>query len=100
LGHNLENIVFLELIRRNNKVYIGKADDTEIDFVSQNLKGETEYIQVAYSAKEESTLERELRPFSKIKDFNKRTLITTDVEPELDFNGIKKINVIDWLIGE
>jgi predicted AAA+ superfamily ATPase len=98
LGHNLENIVFLELLRRNNKVHIGKVNDFEIDFVAQNLKGEKEYIQVAYTAKEKSALERELNPFSLVKDFNKRTLITTDVEPELDFGGIKKINVIDWLL--
>jgi len=98
LGHSLENIVFLELLRRNNKVYIGKVCNSEIDFVAQNLNGETEYIQVAYTAKEKSTLERELNSFSLVKDFNKRTLITTDVEPELNFGGIKKVNVIDWLM--
>jgi len=89
----------LELLRRNNKVYIGKVYNSEIDFVVQNLNGETEYIQVAYTAKEKSTLERELNSFSLVKDFNKRTLITTDVEPELNFGGIKKVNVIDWLMG-
>jgi predicted AAA+ superfamily ATPase len=99
LGHNLENIVFLEFLRRKNKVYIGKANNLEIDFVAQSPKGETEYIQVAYTAKEKDTLERELKPFSMVKDFNKRTLITTDVEPELSFNGIRKINAIDWLLA-
>jgi predicted AAA+ superfamily ATPase len=99
LGHSLENIVFLELLRRSSKVHIGKVCNSEIDFVAQNLKGETEYIQVAYTAKEKSTLERELNPFSLVNDFNKRTLITTDVEPELDFGGIKKMNIIDWLLG-
>jgi predicted AAA+ superfamily ATPase len=98
LGHNLENIVFLELLRRKKKIYIGKADNTEIDFVATSLGGDTEYIQVAYTAREESTLTRELRPFEKIRDFNKRTLITMDVEPQIDFNGIKKVNVIDWLL--
>jgi predicted AAA+ superfamily ATPase len=97
-GHNLENIVFLELLRRGNRVNTGKADCAEIDFVIQNLKGETEYIQVAYTAREQSTLERELKPLQMIKDFNRRTLITADVEPESNFKGIRKVNVIDWLM--
>ena len=100
LGHNLENIVYLELIRRGNTVNIGKADNTEIDFVVRKSNGEREYIQVAWTAKEESTLQREMRPFELIKDFNKRILLTTDVEPVTTYNGIQKINVIDWLLNE
>jgi predicted AAA+ superfamily ATPase len=98
LGHNLENIVYLELLRRGKTVYIGKIDDCEIDFVAITPGGDTEYIQVAWTAREESTLQRELRPFEKIKDFNKRTLLTMDVEPVSSFKGIKKINVVDWLL--
>jgi len=98
LGHNLENIVFLELIRRGCRVNIGKADNTEIDFVVRNPKGDMEYIQVAWSTKDRPTFEREIRPFELVKDFNKRTLITSDVEPTTYFNGIQKINVIDWLL--
>ncbi|MDR3220115.1 MAG: ATP-binding protein, partial [Dysgonamonadaceae bacterium] len=96
LGHNLENIVYLELIRRGYRVNIGKADNTEIDFVIRNPKGDREYIQVAWTTKEESTFQREIRPFELIKDFNKRILLTTDVEPVTSYKGIRKINVIDW----
>ena len=99
LGHNLENIVYLELIRRGNEVYIGKANDTEVDFVVKTGQGDQEYYQVAWTTSEESTWEREIRPFEKIKDYNKRILLTMDVEPESSYKGIQKINVIDWLLG-
>ena len=98
-GHNLENIVFLELLRRNRRVYIGKADRTEVDFAVMNAKGDWEYYQVAWTAKEQSTFEREIRPFEQIKNFNKRILLTIDVEPETSYKGIQKINVIDWLLN-
>jgi predicted AAA+ superfamily ATPase len=97
-GHDLENIVFLELLRRGNRINIGKTDNTEVDFVAQTQQGAIEYIQVAWTAKEESTFEREMRPFEMIKDFNKRMLLTTDVEPVTTYKGIEKINVIDWLL--
>jgi predicted AAA+ superfamily ATPase len=98
LGHNLENIVYLELLRRGNQVNIGKANGTEIDFVVRKPNGEQEYIQVAWTTKETSTFEREIRPFELIKDFNRRILLTTDVEPVTTYKGIQKINVIDWLL--
>lgn len=98
LGHNLENVVFLELLRRGNQINIGKSDNTEIDFVISKPNGDREYIQVAWTAKEQSTFEREIRPFEMIKDFNRRILLTTDVEPISTFKGIQKINVIDWLL--
>jgi predicted AAA+ superfamily ATPase len=97
-GHNLENIVFLELLRRNRRVYIGKADRTEMDFAVMTNKGDWEYYQVAWSAREQSTFEREMRPFELVKDYNRRTLLTMDVEPETTYKGIQKINVIDWLL--
>ena len=100
LGHNLENIVFLELLRRGNQVNIGKAGDTEIDFVVRKPDGSRAYIQVAWTTKEQTTFEREIRPFELIKDFNRRILLTTDVEPETTYKGIQKINVIDWLLEE
>jgi predicted AAA+ superfamily ATPase len=100
LGHNLENIVYLELIRRGNTVNIGKADNTEIDFVVRNSNGDREYIQVAWTTKEETTFQREIRPFELIKDFNKRLLLTTGVEPVTTYKGIRKINVIDWLLED
>jgi predicted AAA+ superfamily ATPase len=100
LGHNLENTVFLELLRRGHQVNIGKADNTEIDFVVRKPGGDQEYIQVAWTAKEDSTFQREIRPFELIKDFNRRILLTTDVEPVTTYKGIQKINVIDWLLEE
>jgi predicted AAA+ superfamily ATPase len=97
-GHALENVVFLELLRRGNRVNIGKADNAEIDFVVQTPQGATEYIQVAWTAKEENTFLREMRPFELIKDFNKRILLTTDVEPVITYKGIQKLNIINWLL--
>lgn len=99
-GHDLENIVYLELLRRNNRVYIGKADRTEMDFVVQTKQGDTEYYQVAWSTWDESVWQREIRPFELIRDYNKRTLLTMDVEPESSYKGIRKMNVIDWLLKE
>ena len=99
-GHNLENIVFLELLRRGNTVNIGKADNTEIDFVVRNPKGDRTYIQVAWTANEPATFEREIRPFERVRDFNKRILLTADIEPDSTYKGIEKINVIDWLLND
>ena len=98
LGHHLENIVYLELLRRGNQINIGKADSKEIDFVVRKTNGEQEYIQVAWTAKEQTTFEREIVPFELIKDFNRRILLTTDIEPVTSYKGIQKINVIDWLL--
>jgi predicted AAA+ superfamily ATPase len=100
LGHNLENIVYLELLRRGNQINIGKVNNTEIDFIVRKPNGEQEYIQVAWTAKEQSAFEREIRPFELIKDFNRRILLTTDVEPVTIYKGIQKINVIDWLLEQ
>lgn len=98
LGHVLENIVFLELKRRSKKVWIGKVGEFEIDFVTENKMGEIEYYQVAYTVREESTLQRELRPFELMKDYHKRTLITADNDPITSYEGIEKINVLEWLL--
>jgi predicted AAA+ superfamily ATPase len=97
-GHLLENVVFLELQRRNSQIWIGKADNTEVDFVVRDKEGYTKYIQVAYSVKEPKTLERELAPFSKIPDFNERLLLTMDYETG-SHNGVKQLNAIDWLLN-
>ncbi len=96
-GHLLENVIFLELLRRNYQIWIGKTDNLEVDFVVRNKDGYTQYIQVAYTVKEKKTLERELAPFNKIPDFNERLLITTDYEIG-NHNGLKQINAIDWLL--
>jgi len=98
VGHLLENVIFLELQRRNEQVWIGKADNLEVDFVARGKDGFTKYIQVAVTVKEQKTLIRELAPFAEIPDFNERLLITMDYENG-SHNGVKQINVIDWLIN-
>lgn len=97
MGHILENIVYLELLRRGYKVYIGKLDELEIDFVAKNSE-DTMYYQVALTTREESTLQRELLPLKKINDNYPKYILTMDEDLEADYDGIKKINVIDWLL--
>ena len=97
-GHILENIVYLELLRRGYEVYIGKVNEGEVDFIAVNEKGE-EYYQVAYTVREEKTLERELSCLESIKDHNPKYLLTMDVTPYTSHNGIKQINVLNWLLG-
>ncbi len=96
-GHLLENIIFLELKRRNNQVWIGKTNNLEVDFVVRNNEGYTQYIQVAQTVQNATTLERELAPFESIADHHEKLLITMDYETGT-YNGIKKINALDWLI--
>ena len=97
MGHILENIVYLELLRRGYNVYIGKLEDLEIDFIAKNSK-ETIYYQVALTTREDSILARELTPLQKINDNYPKIILTMDDDLDADFNGIKKINVIDWLL--
>ncbi|MGN1334022.1 MAG: ATP-binding protein [Anaerovoracaceae bacterium] len=97
-GHILENVVYLELIRRGYDVYVGKVDEFEVDFVAENSKGTT-YFQVALSVRDEKTLERELRPLQAIKDHYPKVLLTMDDDPEVHYNGIRRINARDWLLG-
>jgi predicted AAA+ superfamily ATPase len=97
-GHNLENIVFLELLRRSDRLYIGKSNEKEVDFVQIDKNGYKNYFQVAWSAMEGKTLERELAPLSAIKDSNAKYLLTMDVFSGDSYNGIRKLNVIEWLM--
>lgn len=97
VGHILENIVYLELIRRGYKVYIGKAGEKEIDFVAENKEGFT-YFQVAYTTREKATLERELTPLQDINDHYPKYILTMDIDPIADYDGIKRVNVLDWLL--
>ncbi len=96
-GHLLENVVYLELLRRGNKIWIGKVDNKETDFVVTTPEGYTQYYQVAFSVNDPKTLERELAPFEQIKDHNERILITMDYQTG-SRNGIKQVNAIDWLL--
>ena len=97
-GHILENVVYLELIRRGYDVYVGKIDSFEVDFVAQNSKG-TWYYQVALSVRDEKTLERELRPLMAIRDHYPKVILTLDDDPEAQYDGIRRINARDWLLG-
>jgi len=99
MGHILENIVYLELLRRGYRVYTGKVDDLEIDFVAENENG-LEYYQVSLTVRDEKTLERELKSLQKTKDFYPKYLLTMDRDLEADYNGIRKINIIDWLLNK
>lgn len=98
MGHILENIVYLELLRRGYKVYVGKVDDLEVDFVAENRDG-LRYYQVALTVRDEKVLERELRSLQKTGDHYPKTLLTLDMDLETDYDGIKKINVVDWLLS-
>lgn len=98
-GRILENIVYLELLRRGYEIYVGKNDVSEVDFVAINEKGK-EYYQVSYTVKDEKTLERELKPIDSINDHNPKYLLTTDYTPYTSHNGIKQINVFDWLLDK
>lgn len=97
VGHILENIIYLELIRRGYSVYVGKIDDMEIDFVAQNSQGNT-YIQVAASVRDENTLKRELRSLQSVKDNYPKMILTLDDDPEADYDGILRKNALDWLL--
>lgn len=97
-GHLLENIIYLELKRRNNQVWIGKTNNLEVDFVVRNNEGFTQYIQVSQTVQNVTTLERELAPFDTIADHHEKLLITMDYDTGTH-NGVKKINALDWLIN-
>ena len=99
MGHILENIVYLELLRRGYKVYVGKVDDLEIDFVAENRDG-LKYYQVALSVRDENVLKRELRSLQKTGDHYPKVLLTLDMDLETDYDGITKVNVVDWLLKD
>ena len=99
MGHILENIVYLELLRRGYKVYVGKVDDLEVDFVAENRDG-LKYYQVALTVRDEKVLERELKSLQKTGDHYPKYLITSDMDMEADYDGITKINIVDWLLNK
>lgn len=99
LGHILENIVYLELLKRGYQVFIGVVEHGEVDFLATKSGKDTMYIQVALNTEKESTLKRELKPLQKIEDNYPKYLLTMDeIMPEQNFNGIIKTSVLDWLI--
>ncbi|HIQ65203.1 MAG TPA: ATP-binding protein [Candidatus Faecenecus gallistercoris] len=104
MGHILENVVYLELLRRGYEVYIGKYDELEVDFVAKKPEN-TVYYQIALTTRTEENakntiLDRELAPLKRINDNYPKYILTLDDDLDADFDGIKKINVLDWLLEE
>lgn len=97
-GHIIENIVFLELIRRDYHVYIGKFKETEIDFVAEKPNDKL-YIQVTESMLSPETCERELRPLQMIPDNYEKIVLSMDRNYITSYDGIKSLNLIDWLLA-
>ena len=97
-GHILENIVFLELLRRDYHVYIGKIGDKEVDFIAEKPNDKL-YIQVTESIQSPQTRERELRPLQMIQDNYEKIILSMDRDFITSYDGIKSINLIDWLLS-
>lgn len=98
-GHLLENIVYLELLRRGYRVNIGKTNNYEVDFVAEN-PNYIKYYQVTQSLNSEEVRTRELRSLESINDNYEKIILTMDKTINNDYNGIKVMNIIDWLLKE
>ena len=96
-GHLLENVVYLELLRRGYRVNIGKSGDYEVDFVVES-SNEIKYYQVTQSLVNDDVKKRELRSLESINDNYEKIILTMDKPINNDFNGIKVINIIEWLL--
>lgn len=96
-GHILENVVFLELLRRGNKIWTGMSRNSEVDFVCKTSKGDIEYYQVAWQLSDENTIEREFGALEKINDNYPKYLLTTDGFTQ-DRSGVLHLNVYSWLL--
>ena len=100
-GHIIENIVYLELLRRNKAVYVGNNGKLEVDFVGINSDNNLSYYQVALTTLDENVLHRELRTLETINDSYPKYLLTLDtINPTANYNGIQKLNLIDWLLDK
>lgn len=98
-GRILENVVYLELLHRQKKVYVGKNDNLEVDFVAID-ENNISYYQVAATVRDESTLKRELASLQQINDQYPKYILTLDDDPVADYDGIKRINALKWMMGE
>ena len=97
-GRILENVVYLELRRREGEVYVGKLPGGEIDFVTNGPSGRT-YYQVAESVGDPQTLERELAPLRALRDSHPKYLVTLDDVRPVSHEGIRQVYALDWLLG-
>ena len=99
-GSILENIIYLELLRRNYEVSVGKINNNEVDFIAVDQNQEPTYIQVSYTVEDPNTLERELEPLQSISNNYKKLLITMDETPPVSHDGIEQVYALDWLLGK
>ena len=99
LGYSLENVVYLELLRRGYEVNVGKMGQTEVDFVAKK-DDVVSYYQVTASLTEQTTFEREIRPLKKINDNYPKKILTLDRFTLGNYEGIEVLNAVDWLLGE
>ena len=96
-GHILENVIYLELLRRGYDLAVGKVDNTEVDFIATKYN-EKLYIQVTESLQGEEVRKRELAPLEKIRDNYEKIVLSMDLNNNANYNGIKSLNIIDWLL--
>lgn len=99
VGHMLENVVYLELLRRGYDVCVGKYEDFKVDFAARDNNA-VRYFQVAATVRDAATLNRELRPLQAIEDNHPKILLTLDEDPPLNYDGIWRMNALKWLMGE
>ncbi len=97
IAQMLENVVFFELKRRYTNVYIGKLDTLEVDFIAEN-KNDRIYIQVSYLLANDKVIEREYKPFDKIKDNYRKMVLSLDKVPFENRNGVEWMNIIDFIM--
>ncbi len=97
VGHILENVIFLELLRRGYRVNVGQIEKNEVDFVARK-NNTLLYVQVAASVRDNATLTRELSSLQQIKDNYPKILLTLDNDPAADYEGITRQNALDWLL--
>lgn len=98
-GHILENVVYLELLRRGYDLAVGKVDNTEVDFIATKYN-EKMYIQVTESLQGEEVRSRELAPLEKIRDNYEKIVLSMDIDSGTTYNGIKALNIINWLLEQ
>ena len=98
-GHILENIVYLELRRRGYDLAVGKVDNTEVDFIATKYNQKL-YIQVTESLLVEDVRRRELAPLEKIRDNYEKIVLSMDIDSGSTYNGIKALNIINWLLED
>ena len=98
-GHILENVVYLELLRRGYDLAVGKVDNTEVDFIATKYN-EKMYIQVTESLQGEEVRNRELAPLEKIRDNYEKIVLSMDIDSGTTYNGIKALNIINWLLEQ